>query len=190
MVVRRLNRRIIGIFFASSIVLVVSILGAKDSKKIRQEYTKGYQLLQSRKMSLTYDLIFNHYKDIFSEFPICISELEPILLEYPLFRNHLNNFEDPLSHFGDSVIYFPIYQRMTGIRNGYIVYSSGIDGRFNNSVSKSDTFFATEIYQQFRFYNYLEPACRAITTDTSTNFSLLRYFFGNKDYLISYVICD
>ncbi len=117
------------------------------------------------------------YYDTNSEYPLNLEELKSFMKGYP----HVSNLEKAVDMFSKKekpFNYLPIYNPITKKREAFVLFSKGIDRKTDN-LSQGDSIFTSNYILKLKFYD----------TDTSGVYSiknLYSYFFGNKDYLISY----
>lgn len=93
-------------------------------------------------------------------------------------------FNDPLNKEGGTVLYVPLYDRLTNKKEAFILISAGIDGVLNSAYNHSDTIYEKDFLKKFSFYNQSQYVERK-----SMKFNLWEYLFGKKDYLVWYYNC-
>ncbi len=93
-----------------------------------------------------------------------------------------NAYKDDLSDNGGLLLYVPLYNRETKKKESLVLISAGIDGKLNSEYTNGDTIYDDEYLNRFDFYNLNNYQGIA-------NFSLWKYLFGNKDFLVKYVNC-
>lgn len=93
-------------------------------------------------------------------------------------------FPDSLNRCKHILCYVPLYNRETKKKESFILISAGIDGKLNSNYSRGDTIYDDEYLNKFEFYNLKEYSERK-----SMEFSIWKYLFGKKDYLVRYYNC-
>lgn len=185
---RQSLKRILLVLISISIIILL-IVSVRCYIRMKLNYVKHISIIQDNKQDLKYDLMFDEYFNRYRKYPSNLDSLMTLFEAYPIFKLDFDSFIDPLSCNKELITYYPIYSRKNKTI-GYLLYSTGIDGKIQNYLENEDTLFADKIGQSFRFYNKLSPSCRTIEIDTTINFNIYNRLIGTKDYLISYVICD
>lgn len=135
-------------------------------------------------------LIMTYFKEHF-ECPEKLSDLEYLLKDAPGFQYSYSILTDidPFSKDQEKLVYIPLYNQINKKREAFFIFSSGIDGKINNSICINDTFYINDIEKDFNFYNTVYPTNVCLYEDTSSHFSYIEYLFGRKDYLVEYFNC-
>jgi hypothetical protein len=178
---RRYFRRFFGLLIVLFILLFFSyryFIG----KDFKNNYQKKYRLIQERKKSLYYLSPFVDYFEENFELPI---DFDTILKQY---SNTNNVFTDCLSRDSSLIKYLPVYNKNNNKRETLFLISAGVDGKINTDITSNDTIYEGEIEKKLNFYNdSIKEKNNIISKDTNDYYSFIKYFFGNKDYLIHYV---
>lgn len=81
------------------------------------------------------------------------------------------------------LLYVPVYSKSNNLCEGYLLISTGIDGKLNNEIS--DTIYFEDV-KKLSFYNSFEAATILSFRQYNLNYKLKDYLFGNKDLLIEF----
>lgn len=122
-------------------------------------------------------------------------------------------FEDLYSRNGEDIIYIPLYDYETKVPMSFIFLSAGIDGKINNKVSPNDTLYLNTWWGELDIYNYGEAVLvqdfwrksnenwvlfdyeqyrkyYPPYPDLAPRFSLTKYLWGKKDWIIQIGLID
>jgi len=158
---------------------------------IKNQYTKNFAKLDMQRLEFKFQDPFVHY--FFQHFQ-CPDKVKDIIshndAEYDRYlRSSLN---DPLSRQNESIInYFPVFNPINLSREGFVILSTGIDGKFDNNKIIDDTLFTTDFIGKLKVYNAdsFYKIGDTIERNDEIHFNILNYLFGHKDYLVEYINC-
>ncbi len=114
---------------------------------------------------------------------------------------------DMYSRKDGEIVYIPLYDYKTKIPTSFIFLSAGIDGKMDNQISPSDTLHTNTWWHDLDVYNYGEAILLkdfyekwsengALLSDSlfikyyppypdlEPRFSMIKYLFGKKDWII------
>lgn len=121
------------------------------------------------------------YRDSLGQYPVSLQEAMNLQSEtFDRVEDH-SFVRDPFSKQGDPIRYIPLYDRATKQRVSYVLLSSGLDGKFNNTVSPSDTIYIDSWREDIPVYNFEHAAFLRWSEDAK--FNPFQYFC-KKDYII------
>ncbi len=168
-------------------LLVIGIFVA--NKIIKEQYLDRYNELNYRKSRLIYSQVFVDYFYGNFECPINIEELMEFAEGKPMYISALNSFRDPFLSDKGRVQYIPLYNRNNQRREGYIIFSSGIDRELNNSLIIDDTVYFDQLNKNC-FYNSTNWKPNEITMSIDSDYKLADRILGRKDLLLEYLDCS
>lgn len=169
------------------LIIILLILLSVKYTHIRYKYKESL-----KQYHFFNDGVFNEYCDVWDyyfyenfQYPATKQELEEFykMTEVDYIPTLKYIFKDPFSHNNSDLLYLPLYSRISKMREGFAIISTGIDGEIDAIIK--DTMYIDEV-KQLEFYNDSnDPASSSILL-TDNIFKIDDYFFGRKDFLLCY----
>jgi hypothetical protein len=168
------------------IIILIVILTIKYTR-IQHNYKEQlnyYQLFHDGVFN-EYCLIYDYYFDEYFRYPYDKEELEIFfkMNQEDYFQTLKTIFHDPFSQDKSDILYVPLYSRISKMREGFAIISTGIDGEINSFFK--DTTYIDDI-KEIEFYNDINDPDNPSFFLADTVFNLYDYFFGRKDLLLCY----
>lgn len=160
------------------------------SKNIKSLYIKNLNEVEYRKNNFLYQDSFLFYFNHESKYPVNIDEAMLIKPDNPDYNIYLDSqLKDYLNKESALIQYIPVYDKANLRINAFLLVSAGIDGKIDNNITKDDTIFIDDFDKKLNFYNIssIQDSISLRPSDKGTKFNIFDYFFGKKDYLISYI---
>lgn len=177
-----MKRKVIWILIVL-LVLVISIKYTHIRHNFKEQLNH-FQLYNDEVFN-EYCLAYDYYFEEYFQYPNYKEELENFYKEnqedyIPTLKNI---FHDPFSHDKPDLLYVPLYSRISKMREGFAIISTGIDGKINSFFK--DTTYIDDV-KQIDFYNVVNDPDNPSVFLADTVFNLYDYFFGRKDLLLCY----
>ncbi len=151
----------------------------------KKQYEEMFNRINQRKVGGYYDIYYMQFFDDNFECPQNTNEI----IDSSFSKEDIKFlFEDPLSRKKELIKYIPIHNRNNLNREGFVLLSSGIDGKFNHRNLLKDTLYIDNFYEKLNLYNNNFNRKNIIESDT-VPFNCWQLLFGSKDYLIQYYNC-
>lgn len=148
-------------------ILVSTVIYSIEKKKFINKNVLLEAQFGSQILSEMCDQVFYRTQN----FPKSMDEIISIFREDGIDEVGINQaFIDPFNRDHDYYTYAPLYNRKNRTREGYMLFSAGIDGKVNNRLR--DTVFIDEDIP-LKIYSV-----------SDTSFNIFRKWFGKKDLLI------
>lgn len=170
------------IIFISLIVIVLVLLFGYYT--LQGNFSKAINKFQNCAENFAYTSPFKSYFTEHQIFPQNFQDLLSYIQDKPLYLSKKNCFIDPFSNEENLLNYIPLYDSNENVI-AYLLISSGPDGKISNDLNEK--YYETSFQDHIRFYNTnVEEMGITVYTDT-IKFNPLNYFFGTRDYLVSYI---
>jgi len=171
--------------FIILILIIITTLISLNNK-MKKDYLENFELINKRKSNLIYSEIFVDYFFKYFECPDSIDELYDFAKGNPMHVNALKEIDDPFSN--EKIQYVPLYNKVNLKKEGFLLYSNGIDGSLNNSKLKATRVYIDNI-NSGDFYNSEDRNPHSITMVLHDRYNIYNRLFGKKDLLLESLNC-
>lgn len=180
--------KIIGILISIFLIFLLYII------TVQKEFNNKLEIIKSREGDIVnYEYPAKYFLHEF-ECPNSIQDIIDLVNYDSMYVNYIKaQFNDVFSNKENTLFsYIPVYNRKNLKREGYVMLSSGIDGKLDNLFDlETDTVFSDNLNNRFKLYNQISfsETLSSFILQNINGFNLYDYFFGKKDYIIEYMNC-
>lgn len=172
------------VFWLSIIVIFLLIaVFIKIYLKSKNKYKIGYDKLIANSGIIDYSSIYGGFFSDNFRYPKDKKELKEFYTEAMWNALIRSKIKDPFSKENNDVLFIPVFSKSNNLCEGYLVISTGIDGKIDNIIN--DTIYFEDV-KKLKFYNALTMATIFTYRKYKFRFNLMDYLFGNKDLLLEF----
>lgn len=143
----------------------------------KRSFDSSIEIMIDNQNTCTIECAIFDYYQTFGEVPDNIQILFTYICQHDLYLMNVSAFIDPLSKTPRFLHYIPFRNNQSGVLDAYILFSVGIDKRFNFNLIDQDDYDFYSITRSNLFYNESENLI-------DLQYNILNRVFGNKDLIV------